>query len=93
MLSAVLTTAPAASPTIAGGDGQQQRRETEGGHTEPLFFGTPQGSGLLARLPVEAAMLPTLAPVWGRLAELAVVVAKFVLAGRADTAGNLQGVA
>eukprot|EP00969_Alexandrium_andersonii_P051334 2255342-Alexandrium_andersonii.AAC.1 len=38
-------------------------------------------------------MLPTVAPVWGRLAELAVVAAKFVLAGRADTAGSLQGVA
>eukprot|EP00969_Alexandrium_andersonii_P333766 14750265-Alexandrium_andersonii.AAC.1 len=38
-------------------------------------------------------MLPTVAPVWGRLAELAVVAAKFVLAGRADAAGNLQGVA
>eukprot|EP00969_Alexandrium_andersonii_P051333 2255341-Alexandrium_andersonii.AAC.1 len=38
-------------------------------------------------------MLPAVAPVWDRLAELAVVAAKFVLAGRADAAGNLQGVA
>eukprot|EP00969_Alexandrium_andersonii_P206242 9111866-Alexandrium_andersonii.AAC.1 len=47
MLAAVLTAAPAATPAAAGGAKQQQEREAEGGHTEPLFFGTPRGSGLL----------------------------------------------
>eukprot|EP00969_Alexandrium_andersonii_P168255 7438398-Alexandrium_andersonii.AAC.1 len=46
---------------------------------------------MLARLPVEAAMLPAVSPVWHHYATLAVATARFVLAGRADARGQMQG--
>eukprot|EP00969_Alexandrium_andersonii_P306839 13564720-Alexandrium_andersonii.AAC.1 len=36
-------------------------------------------------------MLPTASPAWHHYAALAAVAARFVLAGRADTRGGLQG--
>eukprot|EP00969_Alexandrium_andersonii_P186008 8218543-Alexandrium_andersonii.AAC.1 len=86
LLAVVLTTAPAASAHA-----QRQQQQPEGGHTEPLFFATQNGTELIARLPVEAAMLPTVAPAWHQYAVLAVVVARYVLAGRVDARGRLQG--
>eukprot|EP00969_Alexandrium_andersonii_P047647 2090983-Alexandrium_andersonii.AAC.1 len=46
---------------------------------------------MIARLPVEAAMLPAVAPAWHHYATLAVVTARFVLARRADARGRMQG--